>query len=77
MVQRIDFPSMTGVRTYEQGRRIRFATDIKRLDEAKDARELSRAWAALEARGWWSKEERADVADSVLTRLSLFAHEDQ
>lgn len=73
-VPTIGFVSLTGVRTYEQGRALRMAADVRLVHEAKDPAALALVWAGLEKRGWWSKEERATIADSVLGAMALFAY---
>lgn len=74
-IPRIGFPNLVGVKTYEQGKALRLAADVRRVHEAKTPQELAVTWAALEQRGWWTKEERAHIGDSVLGAMALFAHE--
>lgn len=73
-VPTVGFPSLVGVRTYEKGRHLRWVADMALVNGAKDPAALALVWAALEQRGWWSKEERASIADSVLGAMTLFAH---
>ena len=73
-IPRVEFPSLVGVKNYEQGRALRLAADVKLIHAAKTPAELATVWASLEARGWWSKEERAHSADSLLGAMVLFAH---
>ena len=67
------FPSLTGVRTYEQGRQKRIVADLAIVRAATSAHELAGVWKGLEARGFWTKEERAYVAEAVLSAMTELA----